>query len=212
MSGAANSTLRNGQLLAVVVTLLATLVSFLGAPYPYEQRLQHVPTFVALVALAWMARRQVLRNTSFFCILGFWWLHILGARWIYSYVPYDDWSEWATGHRLSDLFGWTRNHFDRLVHFAFGALAVPPLVEVLRRQFGVANWIAICVAFCIVMTIGGMYEIVEWQVAVWMSPDQAEAYNGQQGDLWDPQKDMALNALGAILSAGVLQVLPRSRG
>jgi putative membrane protein len=36
------------------------------------------------------------------------------------------------------------------------------------------------------------------------APDWAEAYNGQQGDIWDPQKDMALAAAGSILAAGVV--------
>ncbi|PVX31514.1 hypothetical protein DD559_12785 [Sphingomonas pokkalii] len=29
----------------------------------------------------------------------------------------------------------------------------------------------------------------------------ADEYNGQQGDLWDPQKDMAIAMLGAALAA-----------
>lgn len=203
--------LHNGQFLSVAVTLLAMLVSFIGAPYPFEQRLQHVPTLFALIALAWAARRRLLSDTSFYCILAFWWLHIFGARWIYSYVPYDDWMEAITESRASDQFGWSRNHYDRFVHFGFGVLAVPPLVEILRRSAEIVKPLAMGLAFCIVMTIGGMYEILEWQVAVWMSPEQAEAYNGQQGDIWDPQKDMAFNALGAIVSAAIGMVLSKSR-
>ena len=196
--------LHNGQLLAVAVTLIATLLSMIGGPFPFEQRLQHIPTSLALIALAWAARRRVLSNVSFYCLLVFWWLHILGARWIYSFVPYDDWSEAMVNHRLSELFGWTRNHYDRFVHLSFGALAIPPLVEVLRNSTGITPRLAVGLACCIAMTMGAIYEIVEWQAAVWMSPDQADAYNGQQGDMWDAQKDMALNALGALVSAAIL--------
>lgn len=201
--------LHNGQLLAVALTLLAMLVSFIGGPYPFEQRLQHVPTLIALVVLAWAAYRRAFSNTSFFCILAFWWLHILGARWIYSFVPYDDWSEAIAGYRVSELFGWTRNHYDRFVHLSFGVLAVPPLVEVLRYQTRIATSLAAGMAFCIVMTVGAIYEVVEWQAVVWMSPDQAEYYNGQQGDMWDAQKDIALNALGAILSAALVMAFAK---
>ncbi|MFX8262476.1 DUF2238 domain-containing protein, partial [Acinetobacter baumannii] len=38
----------------------------------------------------------------------------------------------------------------------------------------------------------------EWGVALALSPEQAEAYNGQQGDIWDAHKDMLLAALGAL--------------
>ena len=47
-----------------------------------------------------------------------------------------------------------------------------------------------------------------------MAPDWADRYNGQQGDIWDPQKDMALALLGATLSTLVsawFQTLRRSK-
>jgi putative membrane protein len=199
----------NGQLLAVALTLLAMLVSFIGGPYPFEQRLQHVPTLLALVALAWAAHHRAFSNGSFYCILAFWWLHILGARWIYSFVPYDNWLEGVTGYRASELFGWTRNHYDRFVHLAFGALMMPPLVEVLCQRTGATMRLSVGFAFCIVMTVGATYEIVEWQAALWMSPNQAEYYNGQQGDMWDAQKDMGLNAFGAIVAAVIVMAFAK---
>jgi hypothetical protein len=36
-------------------------------------------------------------------------------------VPYDDWTDALFGVRLSEVFGWHRNHFDRLVHTAYGS-------------------------------------------------------------------------------------------
>jgi len=43
------------------------------------------------------------------------------------------------------------------------------------------------------------YEVFEWVLSLALSPEQADAYNGQQGDFWDAQKDMALAMLGAIV-------------
>lgn len=43
------------------------------------------------------------------------------------------------------------------------------------------------------------YELIEWAIAVGLSPEQAENYNGQQGDMWDAHKDMLLATIGAIL-------------
>lgn len=133
------------------------------------------------------------------CLLGFLWLHLIGARWIYSYVPYDQWTEWLTGQTLSAWMGWERNHYDRLVHFASGVLFVPPVEELLQRSGLQGRWLAAFLSISVVLAIGAAYEVAEWQVAVIFAPEYAEAYNGQQGDLWDPQKDLALAGLGAVL-------------
>jgi putative membrane protein len=37
-----------------------------------------------------------------------------------------------------------------------------------------------------------------------MSPEAAEAYNGQQGDPWDAHMDMLLATLGAVASGLVI--------
>jgi putative membrane protein len=175
----------------------------MGAPYPNELQLQHVPTPFALAALAWIHRRSLLGTHSIFCLLSFLWLHILGARWLYSMVPYDDWTMFLFGFSVSESMGWSRNHYDRLVHFASGLLFLPPLADALRRTgYANANQ-AIANAFAWVLAIGAMYEILEWQLAVTMSPHMAESYNGQQGDIWDAQQDLALAMFGAVC-AGVL--------
>ena len=36
-----------------------------------------------------------------------------------------------------------------------------------------------------------------------MSKENAEQYNGQQGDVFDPQKDLALSFAGSVLTAGI---------
>lgn len=44
-----------------------------------------------------------------------------------------------------------------------------------------------------------IYEWVEWLIALGLSPEDAENYNGQQGDIWDAHMDMLLATLGAML-------------
>lgn len=175
-------------------------LSFVDAPYPDELVLQHVPTVMGLIALVLADLFFQPTRLSFLCVVTFVWLHMIGARWIYSYVPYDDLANDLFGTTLSELFGWQRNHYDRLVHFASGLLGVPPAAEILQRFCGMRSRGAAVMAVACVLSIGAMYEILEWQIAVILSPAHAEAYNGQQGDVWDPQKDMALALLGGILS------------
>jgi putative membrane protein len=195
-------------LLATVVVLLVSLV---GADWPEEQALQHVPTFAAILLLAFAVRGGWLSTESLACVVAFLWLHILGARYIYSFVPYDDWARSLCGSTVSSWLGWERNHYDRLVHLCFGALAIAPARELARRYGGMSRAWANLFAWCAVMTISGGYEVVEWLLTLLLSPDDAEAYNGQQGDAWDAQKDMALAMLGSLACLATCGVWDRRR-
>ena len=52
-------------------------------------------------------------------------------------------------------------------------------------------------AWLMIQTGSMIYELFEWLLTIVMSSDAADSYNGQQGDMWDAQKDMALALLGA---------------
>ena len=45
-----------------------------------------------------------------------------------------------------------------------------------------------------------VYELFEWLLTLVAPANQADNYNGQQGDMWDAQKDMALALLGASMA------------
>ncbi|RAS64581.1 putative membrane protein DUF2238 [Lentzea atacamensis] len=78
----------------------------------------------------WLLRRR-LDTAQWAWALLFLALHTISARWIYSFVPYDDWTDTVFGVRLSEAFSWERNHFDRLVRFAYGVC----LTAVLRLKW-----------------------------------------------------------------------------
>ena len=174
--------------------------------FPEEQALQHSATVVALVLLTVCARKEWLSTAAFTCLVGMLWLHILGARYIYSYVPYHEWFTTLCGSSPAEWFGWQRNHYDRLVHFCFGMLSIFPLYEVATRYGRLSPRWAILLSLFAIMTISAAYEIFEWMIAVVMAPDYAEAYNGQQGDVWDPQKDMALALAGSLVAAALMAI------
>jgi putative membrane protein len=167
-------------------------------PWPAEQALHSSLTVVALVALGWVHRRYGLSVRTWTWALVFLTLHTIAARWLYSYVPYDDWTQTLFGVRLSGVFGWHRNHFDRLVHFAYGlCLTMMLRLKPLR-------------SLELVLATSAAYELLEWVVASTLAPDVAEAYNGQQGDVWDPHKDMTFALIGAAVAI-VVQVIAKRR-
>lgn len=190
---------------------VATVLSCLGAPYPREMYLQHSPTVFLLLFLPWVTRRYPVRRTSFTCLIVFMLFHTLGARYIYSYVPYNVWSDHLFGTRLQDAFDFRRNHYDRFVHFLFGLLWTLPVWDVLTRHFRVTPRLALCFAIEFIMAASMLYEVFEWGLTMVLAPEDANAYNGQQGDLWDAQKDMALALLGSLLTATLLHWQNRHR-
>lgn len=183
-----------------VLLVLALLASCAAPPFPKQMFLQHLPTVALLAVLPLAARRIPLSDLAFACIAAFLLLHILGARYIYSYVPYDRWSEILFGVTPTAELGFRRNHYDRVVHFFFGFLWVRPVWEICVRRFGVPRRFAWYTAFEFVLAFSMLYELFEWGLAIVLSPRNAGAYNGQQGDLWDAQKDMSLALLGAGLA------------
>lgn len=179
-----------GWMLAAVT--LGIPLSAWGALYPSNTWLQVGPVAAAL-PFAWRAlRRAPISNASAACIATFVLLHLLAARWSYSFVPYDVWFPALTTER---------NHFDRLVHFAFGALAMAPVVEAGVRYWRFTPRMALVFALTFVLAVGGLYEIFEWSLTLALAPEDAGAYNGEQGDMFDAQKDMALAGAGAVLVA-----------
>lgn len=192
------------RLLALLLILL--LAAQVDQPYPEVALLQHIPTLLLLALAPWLLRRWPLSTASLACIALFMALHTLGGRYAYSNVPYDDWARALTGSSLSDACGWTRNHYDRLVHFAFGALSVIPVAEIARRQGGLGARGAALTVIAWVLALSCLYEIFEWLLTIVAAGETADRYNGQQGDIWDAQKDMALAALGAILVMAVRAV------
>ena len=95
--------------------------------------MQHAPTVVFIAFLGWLVNRIRLSRFSYAAIVAFLIMHIIGARYLYSYTPYDELAESVLGVRISDLFGFERNHYDRLVHFLWGFLIAIPIQEFERR-------------------------------------------------------------------------------
>ena len=194
----------------VIATGVALGLSLVDSPYPRGQALQHAPTVVALALLAVAARRGWLTNPASCCLVAFLWLHILGARYIYSFVPYDDWSTAIWGSSISEWFGWERNHYDRMVHLCFGGLWMVAVAELAVERGRLPVGQAMLWSILFVTTISGLYEIFEWLLTAVVAPARADEYNGQQGDRWDAQKDMALALVGSLVAIPVVVRLNRN--
>lgn len=160
---------------------------------------------VSLVAVLVIAHRWFpLSDLSYLLITVFLTLHAVGAHYTYSEVPLGYWlKEWG---------GFSRNHFDRIVHFSFGLLMAYPVREVFLRVASARGFWAYYLPLDVTLAFSAIYEIIEMLVAVVVSPEAGAAYLGTQGDIWDAQKDMALAGCGALLCMIITAVGRKLRG
>ena len=187
------------------LALLLGLVQ-IRSPYPAVAPLHHIPTLVLLLASPVLLRRHPRSSAAFACVVIFYALHTIGGRYTYSNVPYDVWTAAAFGTSLSEMCGLGRNHYDRLVHLSYGLLAVLPTREFLLRHLGISPRLALYIAVESVVAVSAIYELFEWFLSLVLAGPMAADYNGQQGDLWDAHKDMALATLGALVGAFFLKL------
>ncbi|MEO2033856.1 MAG: DUF2238 domain-containing protein [Planctomycetaceae bacterium] len=183
--------------------------SCIKPPFLQFLMLQHVPTILAVLLLGYLSNRFVISRISFSSIILFLCLHTLGARYLYSYTPYDQWSTAIFGISITDSFGFHRNHYDRLVHFSCGLLLASPVQEFERRYLNLSIVPSSILAVEFILATSAAYELLEWLVAVTFTPEWAESFLGQQGDIFDAQKDIGLATGGAVISIAASMVVSR---
>lgn len=197
------------QAVLLALTAAAALLSLVDTPYPRLAPLQNLPT-LAIAGGLWLSlRRWPMPTSAVACACLFLGLHTLGGRYIYSFVPYEDWARALGLPSPAASLGLARNSWDRLVHLSFGLCWVHPISSWLARHRGLSPRLATYIAVEFVLAGSAVYEIFEWLLTVFMAGPDALAYNGQQGDPWDPQKDMALAGLGAVAAAVFLRLRVR---
>jgi putative membrane protein len=189
-----------GKRAAFALTLVVFALSWIAPRWPLEQALHSSLTVVGLIWLWRHDRRWPLSVGAFALVCGFIALHCVGARWLYSNVPYEQWLQAAFGWSPAAAFGWQRNHFDRLIHLLYGLCFAPAVFAWLRQRWPLTPRQAFAIMLMLIMCSSLVYEWLEWAIALGLSPEAAESYNGQQGDPWDAHADMLLATLGAAVT------------
>lgn len=181
----------NATLTVLIVAWLIGLVWSGWAPHDrITWWMEVAPCFIAL-ALLWRTRDSfVLTNMVYWLILIHGLILIVGGSYTYARVPLGFW--------MQEWFGFTRNNYDKIGHFAQGFIPAMVARELLIRKFTITRRglvaflsIAICLGF------SAFYELIEWWSALIMGQGAAE-FLGTQGDIWDTQSDMFFALIGAI--------------
>ena len=178
-----------GLILWLVVLWIITAINPL---YPRDWLLENLLVFFYAALLVVTYRWFKFSDLSYALFTLFLSLHLIGAHYTYAETPFGFW--------LQELFGFERNHYDRIVHFSFGLLIAYPFYEILTRQVGTKGAWSYFLTVSSILSFSAFYEVLEGVTAMIVSPELGAAYLGTQGDEWDAQKDSFLAFSGAIVA------------
>lgn len=173
------------QLIIFLVTL------FWSAYHPHDYPtwwLEVFPDLLGLFLLIATYTRFQFSRLTYWVILLHMLILLVGGHYTYAEEPMF--------HYLSTLFGWSRNNFDKLGHFFQGfspAIITSELLYGLKVVYR-RGWL-LFLSGCVCMSISAIYELFEWLVAE-LIHQEANAFLGTQGDIWDTQKDMLWCLIG----------------
>ncbi|HEY5734508.1 MAG TPA: DUF2238 domain-containing protein [Gammaproteobacteria bacterium] len=171
---------------------LYLIVFSICAISPYDRDVwwaENIPAMLVVAALVWISLNYRFSNTSYVLMSVFIILHTIGGHYTFERVPFD---------LVTNTFGFERNHYDRLAHFSVGFYAYPVAEVLMRKRLVRTRWIVSLFPIFAIVTVAGVYEIIEWQYAISANPQAGVAVLGSQGDIWDAQKDILADTLGAI--------------
>jgi len=118
---------------------------------------------------------------------------MVGGHYTYAEVPLFDY--------IAEVFEHSRNNYDKVGHLAQGFIPAILARELLLRLEVVKAskiWLNYII-LSIILAFSAFYELIEWWVALGTGED-AEAFLGTQGYVWDTQSDMMYALIGGILA------------
>lgn len=187
--------------------LVAYIVLFgICAINPYERAVwwaENAPVWLTVGAIIWIhLKYHRFSNLALALMSLFIFLHTIGGHYTFARVPFDF---------VSEFFGFERNHYDRIAHFSVGFYAYAIAEILLARKLTNSKFILFSYPLFVILAIAGLYELFEWQFAVMSDGTAGIEVLGSQGDIWDAQKDILSDTLGAIFSLTIFWFVKRDK-
>ncbi len=174
----------------IVIYVVVFVWSVINPKDLFTWFLEVLPAIMGVTIMVFTYKSFKLTPLLYWLILIHMIILMVGGHYTYAEVPLFDW--------VRDVTGGIRNNYDKVGHFAQGA--VPALIarEILIRLKVVNGkyWL-IFVIISICLALSAFYELIEWWVAL-LSAEAADAFLGTQGYAWDTQSDMGWAFVGAI--------------
>ena len=155
--------------------------------------LEVAPALIGFVILAFSYKKFPLTPLLYTLILIHMVILLVGGHYTYAEVPLFDY--------IKEALDQTRNNYDKVGHLAQGFIPAILARELLIRKEIVSGskiWLNYII-LSIILAFSAFYELIEWWVALGTGED-AEAFLGTQGYVWDTQSDMMYALIGGILA------------
>src|ERR671920_1641099 len=142
-------------LVLLVATIVALIVSRIGALEPGTWVLEVFPIFLAIPVLVATAKRFPLTPLVYRLLFVHALILMLGGHYTYAKVPLGFW--------VQDALGLARNHYDRLGHLAQGFVPAMVAREVLLRRSPLERGKSLSfLVVCTCLAFSATYELIEW--------------------------------------------------
>ncbi len=177
--------------LAVFFTVL--IWSAINPKDQFTWFLEVVPALIGFIILTFTYKKFPLTPLLNTLILIHMVILMVGGHFTYAEVPLFDY--------IAEIFEHSRNNYDKVGHLAQGFIPAILAREILLR-FEVVKASKIWLNYIIlniILAFSAFYELIEWWVALGTGED-AEAFLGTQGYVWDTQSDMMYALMGGIVA------------
>lgn len=170
------------------------------APHDRTTWLLEVFPAIIVLPLLWATHARMRLTPLLYALIAIHGLILmLGGAYTYARVPLGFW--------MQDWFGFTRNHYDRIGHFAQGFVPAIAARELLIRVWAIPSMrLVTFLCVCICLAVSALYELIEWWSALILGQG-ADQFLGTQGDPWDTQSDMFFALIGALTASFLLAAL-----
>ena len=162
--------------------------------------LEVVPALIGFVLILLTYKKFPLTPLLYTLILVHMIILMVGGHYTYAEVPLFDW--------IKEVLDQSRNNYDKVGHFMQGFEPAILARELLIRKEIVSGsklWLNYIV-ISIILAFSAFYELIEWWVAL-ATGDDAEAFLGTQGYVWDTQSDMMYALIGGVVALILLSRL-----
>lgn len=182
---------RREQVFMLVIAVAAVVILGISPHDRGDWAVELIAPALMIVACVVGHRWIVLTRLAYWLILAHVLIQLWGGHFTYGREPLFEW--------IRDHWGLSRNHYDRLAHFALGFLLFVPVRELIVRGARPGRRWSSFFSLSVIGAIAGLWEVFEWLVVA-VNPGLTESYLGLQGDVWDPQKDIVLAFIGALIA------------
>lgn len=152
---------------------------------------ENIPIMLIVAAAVIISKYFRFSPTAYIMMFFLIFLHTIGGHFTFERVPFGF---------VSNLFGFERNHFDRMAHFTVGFYAYPIAEVLLKRKLVNTKWLLYLFPVFAILSVAAFYELFEWIFAISTDPEAGMTVLGSQGDIWDAQKDMLSDGLGSVFA------------